>query len=99
MTDKRTLKSWISHGIHKLPLSISCEEFEDFILAYLEGELTRRQKFIFNTHLKICAECRAYLAAYQASISLGKAAFDKTDAPAVPEGLVQAILAARSPGK
>jgi len=98
MSEKRTLRSWISHGIHKLPLSISCEEFEGFILAYLEDELTKKQRFIFDTHVRICADCRTYLAAYQTSMKLGKWAVDEGEAPPIPEGLAKAILAARTPG-
>ena len=42
------------HGaMFKLPLMITCEAFEDFILAYLEDELPRGQRVIFDMHLKL----------------------------------------------
>lgn len=87
------------HGMmFKLPLMITCEAFEDFILAYLEGELTGRQKFVFEMHLKLCRECREYLAAYRASMELAKqgGVSNSGDLPQeVPEDLVAAVMAAR----
>ena len=84
--------------LRHLPLMITCRQFEDFILAYLEGELPERQKFVFELHLKVCRECRDYLAAYRRTIEISKRAFEEPDQPVpddVPEDLVKAILAAR----
>ncbi len=87
------------HGMmFKLPLMITCEQFEDFILAYLEDELPKRQKIVFDLHLKMCRECREYLSAYRASMELAKDALtaDKDGPPEeVPDDLVKAVLAAR----
>ncbi len=89
------------HGMmFKLPLMIACDEFEEFILAYLEDELPPRQKFVFEMHLKVCRECREYLRAYKASMHLAGQAADAADDAlpgAVPEDLIEAILAARNP--
>lgn len=81
-----------------MPLMITCRQFEDFILAYFEGELPERQSFVFELHLKVCRECRDYLAAYRRTIEISKRAFEEPDQPVpddVPEDLVKAILAAR----
>lgn len=86
------------HGMmFKLPLMITCEAFEDFILAYLEGDLSARQKFVFELHLKLCRECRDYLDAYRTALELAKAcgSDDATMQQKVPEDLVAAVLAAR----
>ncbi|MCP5084676.1 MAG: hypothetical protein GY948_23555 [Alphaproteobacteria bacterium] len=87
------------HGImFKLPLMITCEVFEDFILAYLDDDLPPKQKFVFELHLKVCRECQEYLRAYRASIELSKkggqadAAFAPGD---VPEDLITAVVEAR----
>lgn len=87
------------HGMmFKLPLMISCDDFENFILAYLDDELLPRQKFVFELHLKVCRECRDYLKAYKASMTVAAMAM-KAESQAklenVPEDLVAAILAAR----
>lgn len=82
----------------KLPLMLSCEAFEEFIMAFLGDELTPKQKFIFEIHLKLCPECRDYLRAYQASMILAKSAdFDPEDASLenVPEDLIKAVIEAR----
>ena len=75
------------------PRMITCQDFEAFIIDYLEGGLSDRQRFVFELHIKMCRECRDYLAAYQQARELGKAlSIDDGDAP---EDLIQAILAAR----
>jgi predicted anti-sigma-YlaC factor YlaD len=95
---KKSLKKRIHGAIFKLPLMITCNEFESFILAYLEGDLPKRQKVVFEFHLKMCRECREYLQAYRASIELAREAHEaelKKLTEQVPEDLVTAILAAR----
>lgn len=87
------------HGLmFKMPLMITCEAFESFILAYLDDELHERQKFVFEMHLKICRECREYLDAYQASLALAQSALGKNQSEPpgdVPDDLIRAILDAR----
>jgi anti-sigma factor RsiW len=82
-----------------MPMMISCREFENFILAYLEGELPARQRRTFELHIRICRECRDYLAAYRLSTELARRAFEDPDQPLpedVPDDLVKAILAAKN---
>lgn len=100
MTDRKPTVRRRIHGLmFKLPLMITCEAFEDFILAYLEGELTRRQEFVFELHLKMCRECRDYLTAYRSSMRLAKDGFAREDEAVlpetVPEDLIKAVLDAR----
>ena len=81
-----------------MPLMITCVEFETFILDYLEGTLPARQRRIFDLHLKMCRECRDYLAAYKATMGVAKRALkDPADGPPddAPEELIKAVLAAR----
>jgi len=82
-----------AHG----PRMINCGEFEEFILDYLEDTLPSGKKAIFELHIKLCRECKEYLAAYSASMELGKRKFadDAAQLPTeIPEDLVTAILAA-----
>ena len=97
---RRRSMRWL-HGMmfKHMPLMITCRQFEDFILAYLEGDLPERQRFVFELHLKVCRECRAYLAAYRQTIEVSKRAFEDQDQPVsdeVPEDLVKAVLAAKN---
>lgn len=77
---------------------MTCRELADFIGDYVSGELPATVRVPFEEHLRLCANCRRYIAGYQAAVELGKRAFDDDDAPIpadVPEDLVTAILAAR----
>ncbi len=95
--DNPTIMRRIRGVMFKLPLMITCETFEEFILAYLEGELPPRQKFVFDLHLKVCPECRSYLKAYKASLELARLSGEDADMVPddVPEDLVAAVVAAR----
>ena len=91
----RRLKGMMLKRMHGM---ITCVEFEEFVLSYLEGELPERQKRIFEWHLRICRECREYLAAYKRTIEIGKAVLGPANEPVpddVPEDLIRAVLDAR----
>ena len=77
---------------------LTCREVEHFMLDYLEGRLGLATRLLFRMHLLMCKECVAYIAKYEATIALGKAAFEEPDTPAsdeVPPDLIKAILAAK----
>lgn len=74
---------------------LSCREIEDFILAYLDGELPALTRVRFEFHIAMCRECRSYLRDYRAAMALSADAFTEDDAQEVPEDLIQAILAAQ----
>ncbi|MBT6441751.1 MAG: hypothetical protein HOK61_04925 [Alphaproteobacteria bacterium] len=82
-----------------MPGMISCEELETFILDYLDDDLPAPKKRVFERHLKMCQECRDYLAAYCTSLALAKQAVaidDGIDNTDIPEDLVTAIIEARN---
>ena len=78
---------------------VTCREFVDFIMAWLDRELDPERSRIFSEHLAMCPDCVDYLESYQRTVALGKAAWEAPgDSPVpeeVPEALVQAVLAAR----
>jgi anti-sigma factor RsiW len=81
-----------------MPVWISCREFVEFLADYLSNALSPDRAAEFEYHLSGCPPCVAYLKSYGATVRLGKEAFEASDQPVsdeVPEGLVQAILAAR----
>ena len=87
------------HGvIFKFPGMITCNEFEDFILAYLEGDLSTAKKRTFELHLKLCRSCRLYLATYKRTMAATDASREDYDTleASVPEDLITAILAAKN---
>lgn len=75
---------------------MTCKEVLDFMMAYVDGELPAEQRAEFDRHLAICDDCRDYLASYQSTLQLERTATTADADAAVPEHLVQAILAARS---
>lgn len=85
--------------LNRMHTMITCKEFEDFILSYLEGELPEWNVFKFELHLRVCRECRDYLAAYKQAAELGISILPSPNDPVpkdVPEELIKAILDAKS---
>jgi anti-sigma factor RsiW len=81
---------------------MNCQDFVEFLMAYLDGTLEGSEREIFQAHLVDCPPCETFLETYQETIRLGKVCFcgDSDDLPEqVPEGLVDAILAARQGGR
>ena len=97
---QNSLQRWFK-GIatNYMPGMITCEEFEEFILDYFEGGLSRKQKIIFEMHLRMCRECRDYLAAYRRTMEVSQAVYESnndTMPEDIPEDLIKAILDARN---
>lgn len=84
--------------VRRVPLMITCAELEGFLVDYLDGTLTSRERRVLRLHLLLCRECRSYVERYRRAIALGQAVLGKPTDPVpeeVPEDLVRAILAAR----
>jgi anti-sigma factor RsiW len=82
----------------KMPVLLTCQELDRFMVDYIEGHLSFWQRWKFNLHLFSCSKCRAYLEGYKKSVELGKQVFaeqQKSVAEQAPEELIQAILNAR----
>ena len=82
------------------PASMTCRQFEDFIVSYLDGSLDKDVSQEFESHIEACKACRQYLAAYRETIVLGRRVYDDFDEipDAVPEDLVLAVLRVRYSG-
>ena len=92
----RRLKGAMLKRMHGM---ITCREFEEFVLSYLDGELPARQVKTFERHLWLCRECREYLAAYKRATELGETVVGPAHDPVpddVPEDLIKAILESRN---
>ncbi len=77
---------------------LTCRQLVDFLMSYLDGELPGPERRAFDAHLAACEDCVAYLRTYEATVRLGRLAFDTPGARVpddVPEELVAAILASR----
>ena len=77
---------------------LTCKEFDDFMIDYLEGELPVWQKYMCWLHVKMCRECAHFVRQYRRTVALEQSAYDSADDPvpdSVPEELVQAALTRR----
>ena len=91
----RQLKGFMLKRMHSM---ITCREFEEFIMNYLDGSLPGAQMRKFEWHLRICRECREYLAVYKRTIEIGKAVLGPANESVpkdVPEDLIRAVLNSR----
>jgi anti-sigma factor RsiW len=76
---------------------MTCREFVDFLMAYLDEELPAEQRAVFERHIRQCPPCGVYLDQYKQTVDVGRQVCRADDAapPDAPEELIQAILAAR----
>ena len=78
---------------------MTCREVAEFLMRYVNGELSPTERAEFERHLAICAACVSYLDSYRKTIDIEKLALsnDRDAVERVPEELVQAILKSRKP--
>ncbi len=76
---------------------MNCRELSEFIHDYLAGALPEGERATFERHLERCPDCVRYLDSYRTTIELARGAYaGEVIAPCqVPEGLIQAVLAAK----
>ena len=76
---------------------MTCREFVDFLMEYLDGTLDPSERRIFEGHIDECPGCVTYLDTYRETVRLGRSICDADDSlpEDVPDALVEAILAAR----
>jgi anti-sigma factor RsiW len=75
---------------------LTCREFTTFLGDYVADELGAHQRSLFEEHVRTCPDCLAYLGSYTETMRMAKDAYADDPVPAaIPEALVQAILAAR----
>ena len=76
---------------------MTCREFADFLLDYVDGHLDPEARRIFDEHVAVCPPCVRYLRHYTETVKASRLAMADDDVPVdLPEGLVAAILKARS---
>jgi len=85
-----------------MPGHVSCEEFDERLDDFIDGDMSFGGRMRMSMHKVICAACAAYAAAYAKTVGAVKASFEEdknqsTD-ETVPEGLVQDILNHRAEG-
>ncbi len=78
-------------------MNLTCKDLIEFLMKYLDKELSTAEREEFERHLAICPSCVDYMDNYRRAVELGQEACEGDDAQAadVPEDLINAILAAR----
>ncbi|NOX69761.1 MAG: zf-HC2 domain-containing protein [Gammaproteobacteria bacterium] len=77
---------------------LTCKQFDEFMMDYLEGNLPFWQKVSCGLHLRMCRKCAKFVDQYRRVVLLEKdALLPSADSipEAVPEELVNAALAYR----
>lgn len=78
---------------------MTCREVLDFLMAYVDGELSAETRAEFERHLSVCPPCVDYLDSYRRTVALERQAChhcaDDAAIGELPEELVRAILASR----
>ena len=58
------------------PRALSCQQVNQFILDYLDGETDERTRIAFEAHLGNCPNCESFLDQYRATTRLVRDAND-----------------------
>lgn len=76
---------------------LTCREIiDEFLSDYVEGRLPAATRAALEYHLTRCPDCVHYLHSFRTTLQASKEATSaNAAAEAIPESLVQAILAAR----
>jgi len=85
---------------------VTCRQANEFLDDYLAGELPRKQRLIFEWHIRLCSGCKDYLDQYRRSIDLCRDNFygpepearEEESQQQVPEQILKGILAAKRAG-
>jgi len=74
---------------------MTCQEIVEFLMRYLDGELTPEEQQTFQAHLRACPPCVVYLETYRETVSVCRFAYqanDETPCQRIPEQLIKAIV-------
>lgn len=81
-----------------MPMMVTCREADQFIDDYLSDELPRKQRLVFEWHVRLCTGCKNYLDRYRRSIGMCRENFYDTDEDneeEIPEQIIKGIIAAK----
>ena len=74
---------------------MTCRETIDTLVGYLDAELTAETLQRLESHLDVCAPCRAYLATYRKTKDLA-AKINRVDLPETLKTRLRALLGDRA---
>jgi anti-sigma factor RsiW len=72
---------------------MTCAQIADFLMDYLSGGLPRPAAEAFESHLRVCEDCRNYIDSYRKTVAMGRNALDAADeVKKMPDSLIRSIL-------
>jgi anti-sigma factor (TIGR02949 family) len=71
---------------------MTCDELRQLLGAFLDDDLSARQRVQLEEHLAACAECAAHTEEYRALPELLRRACEEEEREPLPEDLVQDLL-------
>jgi anti-sigma factor RsiW len=75
---------------------ITCQEVIEYLMAYVNNELSVDERQAMDAHLQVCPACVSFLKTYRQTLEFEATAFNQPEIEeAIPEDLIQAILSAR----
>jgi anti-sigma factor RsiW len=80
-------------------MNINCENFEDYVMRYIDGTLTAEELASLNRHTAECDKCAEELAAYRDMLSEVSAVPEPTPAADFTDNVLKAVSVCRQPNK
>ncbi len=76
---------------------INCKKLHQFLMDYIDGNLSEDERAAFEAHVNLCPPCVRYMESYKDTIDAARKCCDDEaeKREKMPEGLVDAILASR----
>ena len=63
----------MSHDTNMPPDEMTCRDVAEFLMAYVDGELSASTQQAFNEHLAQCSSCVRYLDHYRRTVAMAQA--------------------------
>lgn len=76
--------------------SLTCREATALLTEYLAGTLPEQASHAFETHIRLCTACLAYLQTYRATVRLARTLRYTEIPPALQERLLTFLQARRT---
>ena len=68
---------------------MTCREFVEFLMSYLDNELDGESRRVFEEHLGRCSGCIAYLDNYRMTVKMGRSACHEAFAQLEAAGMIE----------
>ncbi|MFN5946139.1 MAG: anti-sigma factor family protein [Phycisphaerae bacterium] len=85
----------MSHDTNMSPDEMTCRDVAEFLMAYVDGDLSTSTQQAFNEHLAQCSSCVRYLDHYRRTVAMAQAMGREITSVDAPPGVLRAIRDAR----